>query len=77
MLFGYMAGMYSCMFYKQHTYIQKANSEIINKKKKKKIKDAFSRFSGRDVEEVMIRMVLVSGGGKQMEREEVSMVRRY
>lgn len=35
-------------------------------------------FFGRDVEEVMIRMVLVSGGGKQLEREEVlSMVRSY
>lgn len=37
-------------------------------------------FFGSDLEEVMIRMVLVSGGGggKQREREEVfSMVRRY
>ncbi len=36
-------------------------------------------FSGRAEEEVMIRMVLVSGGGgKKLEREEVlSMVRRY
>lgn len=35
-------------------------------------------FSGRDEEEVMIRMVLVSRGGKKLEREEVlSMVRRY
>lgn len=37
-------------------------------------------FSGRDVEEEMIRMVLVSGGGggKQLEREKVLViVRRY
>lgn len=28
-------------------------------------------FSSRDVVEVMIRMVLVSGGDKQLQREEV------
>lgn len=38
----------------------------------------FYMFSGRDVKEVMIRMVLVSVGDKQLEREAVfSMVRRY